>query len=254
MTVKTTVIIPDVQHPYHDALMLSKIMQVIKDIQPDAVFQIGDGIDFPQVSRWSKGTAGEYAPTLQEHITGWIGVLKELRDAAPNAKITWLEGNHDLRLTEFVKTYAAPLVTLEALSTPELFKLEPLGIDYVHGPVRVATNTYAVHGHESGGYAASPVAWETKFVKRYGSDRNVIFGHTHQPFLVTRAYGFDGNVKPRFTMNVGSIMDPRHARYVKDGSVSWTMSFAVLRDDGKRVYPELITAVDRGFYFNGKKY
>jgi hypothetical protein len=32
------------------------------------------------------------------------------------------------------------------------------------------------------------------------------------------------------------------------------MSFALLRDDGKRVYPELITMVDRGFWFNGVKY
>lgn len=254
MATKVTLILPDIQYPFHDQLMLSKIMQVIKDIQPDAIFQIGDGIDFPQVSRWSKGTAGEYAPTLQEHITGWTGVLKELRTIAPNAKISWLEGNHDLRLGEFVKTYAAPLMTLEALSIESLFKLEELGIDYVQGPVRIATNTYAVHGHESGGYAATPQAWETKFLKRYGSERNIIFGHTHQPFLSTRAYGFGGKITPRFTMNVGSIMDPTHARYVKDGSVSWTMSFAVLRDDGKRVYPELITAVDRGFYYEGRKY
>lgn len=254
MATKTTVILPDIQYPFHDALMLSKIMQVIKDVQPDAIFQIGDGIDFPQVSRWTKGTAGEYAPTLQEHITGWTDVLRSLREIAPDAKITWLEGNHDLRLTEFVKTYAAPLVTLEALTTESLFNLEELRVDYVKGPVRVATNTYAVHGHESSGYAGTPQAWETKFVKRYGSDRNIIFGHTHQPFLITRAYGFNGKVSPRFTMNVGSIMDPTHARYVKDGSVSWTMSFAVLRDDGKRIYPELVVANDRGFWFNGSKY
>src|SRR6476659_8379896 len=122
----TTVILRDIQYPFHDALMLKKIMQVIKDVKADAIFQIGDGIDFPQVSRWTKGTAGEYAPTLQEHITGWTDVLRQLREIAPDAKITWLEGNHDLRLTEFVKQYAAPLVTLEALSTPELFKLESL--------------------------------------------------------------------------------------------------------------------------------
>lgn len=254
MTTKTTVILPDVQYPYHDALMLKKIMQVIEDIKPDAIFQIGDGIDFPQVSRWSKGTAGEYAPTLQEHISGWHGVLEELRSIAPDAEITWLEGNHDLRLSEFVKQYAAPLMTLDALSTESLFRLEALAISYVQGPVRIATNTYAVHGHESAGYSGTPQAWETKFLKRYGSQKNIIFGHTHQPFLVTRAYGFGGKVDPRFTMNVGSIMDPSHARYVKDGSVSWTMSFAVLRDDGKRVYPELVTAVDRGFYFEGRKY
>lgn len=254
MATKTTVILPDIQYPFHDALALSKIIKVIEDIQPDHIFQIGDAIDFPQVSRWTKGTAGEYAPTLQKHIDGFKGVLRDLRAAAPKAKITWLEGNHDLRLRDFVNQYAAPLTTLRALSTESLFELGEQDVEYVKGPVRVATNTYAVHGHESGGYASAPQSWDTKFVKRYGSDKNIIFGHTHQPYLLTRAYGFDGKVTPRFTMNVGSIMDPTHAKYVKDGSVSWTMSFALLRDDGKRVYPELVTMVDRGFWLNGVKY
>jgi predicted phosphodiesterase len=254
MATKTTVILPDIQYPYHDALVLSKIVKVIEDLQPDAIFQIGDAIDFPQVSRWTKGTAGEYAPTLQKHIDGFKGVLRDLRAAAPQAKITWLEGNHDLRLRDFVQKYAAPLRTLDALTTDSLFELPEVGVSYVQGPVRVATNTYAVHGHESSGYASTPQAWDTKFVKRYGSDKNVIFGHTHQPYLLTRAYGFEGKVTPRFTMNVGSIMDPVRATYVKDGAVNWVMSFALLRDDGKRVYPELITMVDRGFYVNGVKY
>ena len=61
MAVKTSVIIPDIQHPFHDSLALTKIIKVIEDIQPDAILQIGDAIDFPQVSRWTKGTAGEYA-------------------------------------------------------------------------------------------------------------------------------------------------------------------------------------------------
>jgi hypothetical protein len=55
-------------------------------------------------------------------------------------------------------------------------------------------------------------------------------------------------------MNVGSVMDPVQATYVKDGAVSWQMSFAVLRDDGKRTYPELVLLDDRRFQFNGKRY
>ena len=251
---KTTLVLPDIQYPFHDSLMLSKLVKLAKEIQPDAIFQIGDGIDFPQVSRWTKGTAGEYAPTLQKHIDGFKQVLADFREAAPKARISWLEGNHDLRLKDFVRTYAAPLTSLRALDVENLFGLDELGVRYVKGPVRVSTNTFAVHGHESAGYSSSPVAWDTKFIKRYGSEKNVIFGHTHQPYLLTRAYGFDGKVTPRFTMNVGSIMDPTHAKYVKDGAVSWTMSFALLHDDGKRTYPELITADNRQFMFRGVKW
>ena len=253
--VKTTLVIPDVQYPYHDGLMLTKLIKIAKLVQPDAILQIGDGIDFPQVSQWSKGTAGEFAPTLQKHIDGFREeVLAPLREAAPQADITWLEGNHDLRLRDFIKKYAAPLGTLRALEIPELFQLDDLAVKYERGPLRIATNTYAIHGHESGGYCASAAAWDLKFVKRYGSDKSFVFGHTHQPFLITRSFGYGGKGSPRFTMNAGSIMDPVAATYVKDGAVNWTMSWALLRDDGKRVYPELVTAVDRGFYFGGEKW
>jgi predicted phosphodiesterase len=254
MATKVTVILPDIQYPYHDALAMSKIIKVIKDIKPDHILQIGDALDFPQVSRWNVGKAGAYAPTLQKHIDGFKGLLTEIREAAPKARMTWLEGNHDLRIKDFISSYAPALGTLRALEIENLFSLSELGVKYVKGPLHVGTNTYAMHGHESGGYAASPNAWDLKFLKRYGSDKSFVFGHTHQPFLMTRAFGYEGKVSPRFTMNVGSVMDPVQATYVKDGAVNWVMSFALLRDDGKRVYPELVTMVDRGFWFNGQKY
>lgn len=251
---KTTLILPDIQYPYHDDLMLKKLIRVTKDVQPDAILQIGDAIDFPQVSRWSKGTAGEYALTLQEHIDGFKNVLSNLRDCVPGADITWLEGNHDLRIKDFISQYAPPLKSLRALDIENLFGLPELGVSYAKGPLRIGTNVVAIHGHESSGYCSTPSAWDTKFTKRYGSDKSYVFGHTHQPFIIHRAYGYDGKVTPRFTMNVGSIMDPVAASYIKDGSVSWVMSFALLRDDGKRVWPELITATDRKFYLNGERY
>lgn len=251
---RTTLIVPDIQYPYHDDVVLQKILRVVHDRQPDQVVQIGDGIDFPTVSQWSKGTAGEYADTLQEHIDGYVSdVLEPIRESAPDAVVRWIEGNHDLRLQDFVKKYAAPLRPLRALEVPALFGLDDLAIDYLRGPVRIATNTYAVHGHEAGGYCASASAWDTKFTKRYGSDKNFVFGHTHQPFLITRAFGYNGRVSPRFTLNAGSIMDPVQASYVKDGSVSWQQSFAWLEDDGKRVWPELVTLVDRLGYFKGER-
>lgn len=251
---RSTLILPDIQYPYHDAVVLDKILKVVRTYQPDQIIQIGDGIDFPTVSQWSKGTAGEYADTLQEHIDGYRrDVLEPLRRASESSKMLWLEGNHDLRVRDFVRKYAAPLGPLRALEVPNLFALQDLDIEYVKGPVRIATNTLAIHGHESGGYCASASAWDAKFAKRYGSDKNFIFGHTHQPFLVTRAFGYSGKVSPRFTMNVGSIMDPVAATYVKDGAVSWQQSFAWLEDDGKRVWPELVTLVDRLGYFKGER-
>lgn len=255
MKAKTTLIIPDVQYPYHDSLALAKLIKVAKDAQPDKIVQIGDGIEFPTVSRWAKDTALEYEATLQDHIDGFReDVLVPLREAAPAADLVWLEGNHDLRVKDFIKKYAAPLGPLRALDMPNLFDLNEIDWRYERGPLRIATNVLAIHGHESGGYCASASAWDVKFARRYGSEHSVIFGHTHQPFLISGARGFAGNVKPRFTMNVGSIMNPNDATYVRDGAVNWTMSFGWLEDNGKEVWPELILMNRRQFYFKGEKY
>lgn len=251
---KTTLLVPDIQWPYHDQLMLDKLIKVAKEIQPDAIVQIGDGIDFDTISQWSVGTAKAYAPTLQKHIDGYRkGFLEAMATVAPKAKKIWLEGNHDSRLRSFVAKYAPALSVLDALSMDSLFDLKSSGWTYEKGPVRIGTNVYAIHGHESGGYAATLSAWDTKFSKRYGSDKSFVFGHTHQPGILSRAFGYSGKVSPRFTLNVGSIMDSVQATYVKDGSVSWTQSFGLLYDDGKRVYPELILATDRGFMLHGRK-
>lgn len=252
---RTTVVVPDVQMPYDDPTALRKILQVVHDMQPDAVVQIGDLIDMPQVSQWSKGNAGEYTSTLQGHIDD----VKErffspLREAAPKAAITWISGNHDERITSYLGKYGYPLKALDALSMESLFDLKSYGVDYVKGPHQIGSNTYAIHGHESGGYCASASAWDLKFAKRYGSEFNYVFGHTHSPFLISGARGFGGNVKPRFTMNVGSVMDPANATYVKDLAVNWTMSFGILRDNGKEVWPELVLMNRKQFWINGRKY
>lgn len=255
MATEVTLVLPDIQYPYHSPLLMTKLLRVVEALKPDKVLSIGDAIDLPTVSRWTKGTAGEYAPLLQKHITGFVtDVLTPLREAAPNAEITWLEGNHDLRIKDFISKYAYPLTTLNALSMENLFSLNEFDIKYRKGPIKVATNTVAVHGHEPGGYSATPQAWDLKFMRRYGTKDSVIFGHTHQPFITTSAYGYGGKVKPRFIMNVGSIMNPEDAHYVKDGAVSWTQSFALLRDDGKRTFPELVVAHDGFFYVNGERY
>jgi hypothetical protein len=252
---RTTLVVPDLQIPFHDPLMLKKTVQVAKDMQPDHLFQGGELIDAPQTSRWNVGSAGMYAQDLQEHINRVkVEYFEAMRNACPKAEMSWLIGNHDSRTAEFINKYAPALSSLDALSLENLFDTERYGVKVIKGLTRLATNTYALHGHECGGYSSTLSAWDAKFARRYGSDKNFVFFHTHQPGITTRAYGYNGKVTPRWTMNAGSQMDPVAATYVKDGAVSWQMSFAILRDDGKRTYPELIVADDRKFYVAGKRY
>lgn len=252
---RTTIILPDLQVPYHSKPLFAKLLRVIDDLKPERLISVGDLIDFPQVSRWSKGTAEEYSGTLQSHLDqAYNSVLLPLREHAPEAEMIYVEGNHDARIRDYVTKYGPGLSSLSCLSLESLLGLDMLHISLHRGPVQVAPRTIVVHGHEAGGYAASPAAWALKFQRRYGTDTNVIFGHTHQGFLVSSATGYKGKVRPQWTMNVGSIMDPKHAGYVGDGAVNWVPSFAILRESGNKTFPELVLANGGSFMVEGKIY
>lgn len=55
---KRTVIVPDLQVPYHDEVAVRNVASFIKAYRPDSVITLGDEIDLPQISRWSDGTPG----------------------------------------------------------------------------------------------------------------------------------------------------------------------------------------------------
>ena len=48
---KRTVVIPDLQVPYHDHHAVRNVALFLKAYRPDAVVTIGDEIDLPQISR-----------------------------------------------------------------------------------------------------------------------------------------------------------------------------------------------------------
>lgn len=259
---KMTLLMPDIQYPYQDPDMLGKILDFASDYQPDKIVLIGDGPDFKEVSRWSKGTADEYKETLGDNIIGFRrDVLAPLAAECPDAEKIWIEGNHCKRIKDFTRQYGYPLQFIknwrdgqQTLSMESLFGLNELSIRYEHGPLVIAPKTIAIHGHEPGGYAASAAAWDLKFLRRYGSNWSVVFGHTHQPFINTTAFGFSGVVDTRFVMNVGSIMRPETATYITDGAVSWTHSFGLLHEEDGVVFPELVTAHRGGFMYAGELY
>ena len=62
--IKRTVVISDLQVPYHDPKAVKNVATFIKRWKPDRVVTVGDEIDLPQLSRWERGLAGEFAGTL----------------------------------------------------------------------------------------------------------------------------------------------------------------------------------------------
>lgn len=93
--VKRICVISDLQMPYEDRRALKNVLEFIKDYQPDEVYQIGDLMDYPTPSRWSKGTREEFQQLVIKHSDyGKKHFLEPLR-AVYDGPVGILEGNHD---------------------------------------------------------------------------------------------------------------------------------------------------------------
>lgn len=196
--IKTAIILPDPQigfrrdlmtdklDPFHDERAMAVALQMIVDLQPDLIVNLGDFLDLPDHSKYMKEPG--FALTTQQGINRGYRFLVEQRTAAPNAKIVLLEGNHDLRLkTDIIVNAKASFGLCRAehpdnwpvLSVPFLLRVDELGVQYVSGYSKgckylINNNLQCKHGKtvRSNGSTAYAIAKEERV--------STIFGHIHR--------------------------------------------------------------------------
>ncbi len=144
---------------------------------PPELWIVGDWIDQPEPSRWSRGNAGEYARTLQASVNEATDLLADLRHIMGRRPIHFKTGNHDIRVEKYVSQYAPALRSLSSLSLEEMLDLDRLNITLHRKPVELAPNWLLAHGDEG---ALSRIAGGTamNLAKRFG--KSVVCGHTHR--------------------------------------------------------------------------
>lgn len=222
---RSILILPDLQIPFHDPGFIKVMEKFIKDFAPDEVGQIGDFLDQPEPSRWNKGMAGEYEPTLQKSINSGKEIIERLT-------IEWIKlGNHDERIETYVARYAPALGALDALRYENLLELDALGVVYHRKPFRIAPGWLAAHGHEG---SLSPVSGRTAFNLASQFDQSVICGHTHRAGVVSRTIGYRGSTRTIHGLEIGHAMDTTKANYIK-GTANWQKAFGLMFVEGKTV-------------------
>ena len=187
------VVLADHQAPYHDEALHAATLAMIADLGPRKVCHIGDLADYTNISKHADHAAIKAA--VDECTQAAVDILVGMRQAAPDAAIEILPGNHDIRPLSELLLRAERMAGITAgrlpgestrsplISLPKLWRLEELGIhmtedargwqhaelDIVPGPNGLA----GVHGYLTG----KDVAGRT--LAKVG--RSVIMGHTHGP-------------------------------------------------------------------------
>lgn len=219
---KTCVILPDPQigyrkyddgtmDPFHDEKAMSVALQIVKELQPDIIINIGDMLDLAEYSRFV-GEAS-FARTTQASIDRAHEFLAQQKAASPSAKIVLFEGNHDRRIDTWIKKNAmqsfglrpggTPPETWPSMSIPALLNLDALGVKYIEGypagSYYINDRLKVKHGDKTGkrGTVANKIV----------SDEQVstITGHTHGLEMVYHTVDTQRGPRTRFGSTLGCL-------------------------------------------------
>jgi hypothetical protein len=177
----------DHQAPYHDPGLDACATAFWQEMQPDEAVFLGDTADFPTISRHPDHPAA--AATPQECVDAAYSLLRRRVNAAPNAKVWKLKGNHDWRVEGESLARSERMYGLHpagedvaSYSLRRLLKLDELGITLVedirgweHAEVVLVPGGNGLvvrHGLVTGAGTAG------KTMAKLG--RSVIVGHGHQ--------------------------------------------------------------------------
>lgn len=234
----------DPHFPLHEPELIEASVAWLEDVQPDEVVILGDVSDASPFKRHSRNPRTDV--TVSQHQAGSYQGLARWRNAAPDARIRMLAGNHDYWLLERIREMLPDAEQL--LSHPEsdipLFSLRNvLGLDslrieideprghYHDGAFQIMDDLVVIHGVKVGrdGAFKEQAGWEGASVAQ---------GHAHswQITGVTKRLP-GGGESQRFAVNIPA-MSRRDLGYAPSHNVSqgW-MSFTAWPDG--RWVPEM---------------
>ncbi len=174
------VFVSDIHFPEHEPDAWESFLSWVDDEQPETIVLGGDILENRPVS-----AHGDAEGLLADELAQAWYELKRLRDAAPDATVVYLEGNHEHRLQRAIQRFLPGLKGL--LSIPELLRLPELGIDwYDFGVPYHLGKLRCVHGWWA------PINAARKHLQACGE--NVIHGHVHRPQIMTEGT-VDGHLR-----------------------------------------------------------
>lgn len=152
---KKVVFVSDIHAPFHDEKAVSACISFVKYWKPTELVFMGDVVDFYAISRFNKDP--NRALKLQEELDSAHEILKRFCEVAPQAKKTFLKGNHEARLQKYLWSTAPELANLRSNSVPEQLKLNELGIEYIENGKITKNGCVIKHGNivrKFAGYSA----------------------------------------------------------------------------------------------------
>jgi predicted phosphodiesterase len=181
------VFVPDSHGEHIDLAARDAFLADLAQLKPDEIVLLGDHLDAGGTfSTHQRAYTNEMTESYMDDVSAANEFFDRIQKAAPDAKVDYLEGNHEQHVErwatrEFASKKDADMV-LEFLGPVPMLKLKQRGWRYyrraehymglsVPGTIRLG-KIYATHGIAHSKNAAAV------HVERFGA--NVVFGHIHR--------------------------------------------------------------------------
>ncbi len=200
-------VLGDVLDPIHDEAAMACALEVLKYTQPEVIVLLGDDLDFPGFSSFLKH------PSLLHLANAAVQRLYEflcaVRAACPNARIVYIEGNHEFRIKRYLNERAPELVglcrggtTQEVTNVEYLLRLDELGIEYIgdYGTHTWIDGIRTLHGELLGKDGGETVA---KMLREYVDSS--FCGHNHRLELAFKTRMILGERVITFAATCGTL-------------------------------------------------
>ena len=220
MLIDRIAIFPDTHVPYHDPKALKLAIHVCKEIGISELVIGGDFADFYGVSSHPKDPS--LSGVLRDEVAQVIEELSYINRTLRNIKKTYIEGNHENRLSRFIQNKCPEIFGL--FDTKGLLELNSMGYDFVpyepkQGYHIVGTNLLVRH---------TPLAGGNNYVEASlrRALTSIALNHTHQ-LKSTEIVGLDG--KRYVGISCGFLGDTSHKvmQYVQNHH-QWQLGFVLI--------------------------
>ena len=252
----------DQHFPYHDPRAIDLWLQVMKWWRPDVVDYLGDTSDQDCFSKYTVGTSQEFlnkiAKPVAEEITPFIlenerpvqEFYEQTRKMRKNADIFVALGNHCVRVFDYVDRKMPE--SAKAITPEALWKLDTLGIKYIHYadlPAHRYGDIYVHHGVAISQHAGESVR---KDVENFGV--SIIRGHSHRAGSFFRTHELRNETLRGW--EIGHMTDVKSPGMAYTNLHNWQQGFMIGHiENGERPHMQFIQISEQyTCYVDGKKF
>ena len=125
--IQKLVIAGDFHIPHYDSILFDLFLKFLSDFKPDYLVINGDFLDCWAISKFDKVPRDG---KLANEVELGRKLLEKIRNIVPKAEISYIEGNHEFRLRQYV-IKNAPEIYDFAPTVQELLDLDSLNIEWV---------------------------------------------------------------------------------------------------------------------------